>query len=121
MGTSADKKAEFRKYLDDSGVMDAIVKSLVLLYQEPTRPEDPIVFVANKLGGSVEGGSGVSCAEKDEKISELTHTVEDLKSKLGSHEPPPAAAAPPEAEHPAEPAADHVEDAASAEEEKPAE
>lgn len=90
--TSTDKKAEFRKYLEESGVMDSIVKALVLLYQEPTRPEDPLAFVANKLGGNETGGAEGSCPEKDAKIAELSSTIDDLKAKLGSHEPHPAGA-----------------------------
>lgn len=121
--TSTDKKAEFRKYLEESGVMDSIVKALVLLYQEPTRPEDPLAFVANKLGGNETGGAEGSCPEKDAKIAELSSTIDDLKAKLGSHEPHPsgadaAKAAVPAAAVPAaaEPEAAEVKAAAAADE-----
>lgn len=116
--TSTDKKAEFRKYLEESGVMDSIVKALVLLYQEPTRPEDPLAFVANKLGGNETGGAEGSCPEKDAKIAELSSTIDDLKAKLGSHEPHPAGADAAKAAVPAaaEPEAAEVKAAAAADE-----
>ncbi|KAI5705168.1 hypothetical protein M8J76_001345 [Diaphorina citri] len=108
MASSAEKKAEFRRYLESSGVMDAIVKSLVQLYQQAERPADPIEFVRNQLGcvaGDSSGGGG--CEEKDKKIEELNKTIEEMTSKLSKYEPvegahEPAASAAPVAAPPAE-------------------
>lgn len=36
--TPDSKKEEFRKYLEKSGVIDALTKVLVGLYEEPERP-----------------------------------------------------------------------------------
>jgi hypothetical protein len=43
--TDAQKKAEFREWLEDSGVMDSIVKTLVDMYTLPEQPEDPLAFI----------------------------------------------------------------------------
>jgi hypothetical protein len=38
------KKEEFRKYLESAGVLDALTKVLVGLYEEPEKPNDPLVY-----------------------------------------------------------------------------
>ncbi|XP_068650659.1 uncharacterized protein [Aristolochia californica] len=45
------KKEAFRKYLDSSGVLDALTKVLVALYEENDKPSSAVEFVQNKLGG----------------------------------------------------------------------
>lgn len=39
------KRAEFRHYLEISGVMDALSRALIKLYDEPTKPDNPVAFV----------------------------------------------------------------------------
>lgn len=39
------KRAEFRHYLEKSGVMDALSYALIKLYDEEVKPENPIAFV----------------------------------------------------------------------------
>ncbi|KAG9451784.1 hypothetical protein H6P81_004688 [Aristolochia fimbriata] len=45
------KKEAFRKYLESSGVLDALTKVLVALYEENDKPSSAVEFVQNKLGG----------------------------------------------------------------------
>jgi len=45
------KREEFRKYLDRAGIMDALTKVLVSLYEEPEKPEDALGYVRKHLGG----------------------------------------------------------------------
>lgn len=40
--TTESKKEEFRKYLENAGVIDQLTKVLVGLYEEPERPEEPL-------------------------------------------------------------------------------
>ena len=51
-GNSSDnnKKAEFRRYLEKTGVMDALIKVLVGLYEEPERPQNAVDYVRRYLG-----------------------------------------------------------------------
>lgn len=39
------KRAEFRHYLEASGVMDALSYALIKLYDEFEKPSDPVAFV----------------------------------------------------------------------------
>lgn len=43
------KREEFRRYLEKSGVMDALTKVLVCLYEEPDKPSDPLQYLITKL------------------------------------------------------------------------
>ncbi|WOL19651.1 C-Myc-binding protein [Canna indica] len=45
------KKEAFRKYLESSGVLDALTKVLVALYEENDKPSSAVEFVQQKLGG----------------------------------------------------------------------
>ena len=44
------KKEEFRKYLEKSGVIDALTKDLVGLYEEPERPPNAVEYIKRYLG-----------------------------------------------------------------------
>eukprot|EP00245_Coleochaete_scutata_P004932 TRINITY_DN18017_c1_g1_i1.p2 TRINITY_DN18017_c1_g1~~TRINITY_DN18017_c1_g1_i1.p2 ORF type:complete len:104 (+),score=23.30 TRINITY_DN18017_c1_g1_i1:76-387(+) len=44
------KKEAFRKYLESSGVLDAVTKVLVTLYEEPDKPAIANDFLRNNLG-----------------------------------------------------------------------
>lgn len=39
------KRAEFRQYLESTGVMEALSYALIKLYDESVKPKDPITFV----------------------------------------------------------------------------
>ncbi|KAG8390831.1 hypothetical protein BUALT_Bualt01G0124400 [Buddleja alternifolia] len=45
------KKEAFRKYLESSGVLDALTKVLVSLYEQNEKPSSAVEFVQQKLGG----------------------------------------------------------------------
>ncbi|KAI3721689.1 hypothetical protein L2E82_32706 [Cichorium intybus] len=45
------KKEAFRKYLESSGVLDALTKVLVALYEQSDKPSSAVEFVQQKLGG----------------------------------------------------------------------
>ncbi|OVA05279.1 Associate of Myc 1 [Macleaya cordata] len=52
--TSTEKEAKkeaFRKYLESSGVLDALTKVLVALYEQNDKPSSAVEFVQQKLGG----------------------------------------------------------------------
>mmetsp|Transcript_8892 Transcript_8892/g.21745 ORF Transcript_8892/g.21745 Transcript_8892/m.21745 type:complete len:150 (-) Transcript_8892:2779-3228(-) len=48
--TDGSKKEEFRKYLEKAGVLDALTKVLVGLYEEPERPNNAIEYIKRYLG-----------------------------------------------------------------------
>lgn len=43
------KKEEFRKYLEKAGVLDALTKTLVCLYEEPEKPNNALDFLKKNL------------------------------------------------------------------------
>eukprot|EP01039_Chlorochromonas_danica_P004083 gene4083-4466_t len=48
--TPESKKQEFRKYLEKSGVIDALTKVLVGLYEEPERPANAVDYIKRYMG-----------------------------------------------------------------------
>ncbi|GMG99588.1 hypothetical protein Nepgr_001428 [Nepenthes gracilis] len=45
------KKEAFRKYLESNGVLDALTKVLVALYEQNDKPTSAMEFIQQKLGG----------------------------------------------------------------------
>jgi len=43
------KREEFRKYLEKSGVVDALTKVLVNLYEEPEKPNNALEYPLNDV------------------------------------------------------------------------
>ena len=82
---SADaKKEDFRKYLEKSGVIDALTKALVGLYEEPERPQSAVEYVRKYLGSSSTANVDVDALRNENeemrnRIRELSRTVDDLK------------------------------------------
>jgi hypothetical protein len=48
--TDNNKKEEFRRYLDKTGVLDALTRVLVGLYEEPERPQNAIEYIKRYIG-----------------------------------------------------------------------
>lgn len=44
------KKEEFRRYLEQTGVLDALTKVLVGLYEEPERPQQAVEYIKRYIG-----------------------------------------------------------------------
>eukprot|EP00934_Nitzschia_sp_Nitz4_P008757 Nitzschia sp. Nitz4//scaffold12_size214221//157639//158112//NITZ4_001522-RA/size214221-augustus-gene-0.10-mRNA-1//1//CDS//3329535086//8747//frame0 len=44
------KKEEFRRYLEQTGVLDALTKVLVGLYEEPDRPQHAVEYIKRYIG-----------------------------------------------------------------------
>lgn len=63
------KRAEFRHYLENSGVMDALSRALIKLYDEQTKPHDPVAFVRQNFLRSVESA-------EDQRIEKIHHNDE---------------------------------------------
>ncbi|XP_015585719.1 c-Myc-binding protein isoform X2 [Cephus cinctus] len=79
------KREEFRKYLERAGVMDALTKVLVSLYEETEKPDDALEYVRRNLGGITEGASEVDTLKKE--LDEAKATIIELKAKLIKLEP----------------------------------
>jgi hypothetical protein len=78
MQSAEAKKEEFQKYLEKSGVVDALTKVLVGLYEAPERPANAIDFVKEYLGVPV----GVDLEELKNTIAAQREEIESLKKQL---------------------------------------
>ncbi|CAK8686096.1 unnamed protein product [Clavelina lepadiformis] len=86
------KREEFRKYLEKAGVLDALTKVLVNLYEEPEKPNNALEFLYQHLNGSGPDSADVEALKVDvvelkAKVAQLTDENEDLKSRLEKYEP----------------------------------
>ncbi|KAH0572960.1 hypothetical protein SS50377_25075 [Spironucleus salmonicida] len=74
------KRAEFRRYLQRTGVADSITKAFVALYEESEKPANALEFVASFLGCSGEDKIAALTAQ----IEEIQKENEELKRQLES-------------------------------------
>uniref|UniRef100_A0A7S1E740 c-Myc-binding protein n=1 Tax=Hemiselmis andersenii TaxID=464988 RepID=A0A7S1E740_HEMAN len=84
-----NKKEEFRKYLERSGVIDALTKVLVALYEEPEKPANALDFIKQYLGAPTSGDVETMRAEKDELVKKNEEMTKQLEVPC-----PPAEAQP---------------------------
>jgi hypothetical protein len=72
------KKEEFRRYLEKTGVLDALTKVLVGLYEEPDRPSNSLEYMKRYLGAPV----AVDVEGLKRENEELRQKVNLLKKQL---------------------------------------
>lgn len=77
------KKEEFRRYLEKTGVLDALIKVLVGLYEEPDRPSNALDYIKRYLGAP----SSVDVEGLKKQNEELKNQVEKLKKQLKDQQP----------------------------------
>ncbi|XP_021355305.1 C-Myc-binding protein-like isoform X2 [Mizuhopecten yessoensis] len=90
------KREEFRKYLEKAGVLDALTKVLVGLYEEPEKPNNALDFLKQHLGASGPETADVEALKQEvtelrQKVEQLSEDNTDLKAKVGNlqqYEPP---------------------------------
>ncbi|WZN59259.1 hypothetical protein HKI87_01g07840 [Chloropicon roscoffensis] len=93
------KKDAFRKYLEGAGVIDAITKALVSLYEEPDKPVSGLEFLKTSLGAPTKAEHDALVAEKDSiqaQLDDAKATIEKLQAeiegmKVKEEEPAPEA------------------------------
>jgi len=83
------KREEFRKYLEKAGVLDALTKVLVNLYEEPEKPNNALDFMKQHLGPSGPESADVEALrlevkELKEKVEQLQEENGQLKAKIQS-------------------------------------
>jgi len=91
------KREEFRKYLEKAGVMEALTKVLVSLYEEPEKPSSALDFLKQHLGvGGPEEADVEALKLEIQQLQTKLEAVQDenteLKTKLEQYEPPAAKA-----------------------------
>merc|ERR1712046_257005 len=81
------KKEEFRRYLERSGVIDALTKVLVGLYEEPERPANALDFIKMTLGAPTGVDVEALKAENEQlrkKNEEMAAKIEEMSKKVSS-------------------------------------
>eukprot|EP00053_Salpingoeca_punica_P012497 m.111941 g.111941 ORF g.111941 m.111941 type:complete len:94 (+) comp15961_c0_seq8:1879-2160(+) len=83
------KKEEFRKYLEKGGVIDALSKVLVGLYEEPEKPGNALEFLQRHLQGGAPNTADVESLRAENaalklKNEQLETELEELKKKLAA-------------------------------------
>eukprot|EP00324_Dicrateria_rotunda_P005266 CAMPEP_0206154960 /NCGR_PEP_ID=MMETSP1474-20131121/1799_1 /ASSEMBLY_ACC=CAM_ASM_001110 /TAXON_ID=97495 /ORGANISM="Imantonia sp., Strain RCC918" /LENGTH=162 /DNA_ID=CAMNT_0053553449 /DNA_START=15 /DNA_END=504 /DNA_ORIENTATION=- len=79
------KKEEFRRYLERSGVIDALTKVLVGLYEEPDKPANALDFIKMTLGAPTGVDVEALKAENEQmriKCDEMALKLEEANKKL---------------------------------------
>lgn len=83
--TPDSKKEEFRKYLEKSGVVDALTKVLVGLYEEGDKPSNAVDYIKRFMGAPTGVDIEALRAENEElkkKNAELIKTIEELNKRV---------------------------------------
>ncbi|GMH57120.1 hypothetical protein TrRE_jg2399 [Triparma retinervis] len=83
--TPDSKKEEFRKYLEKSGVIDALTKVLVGLYEEPERPPNAVDYIKRYMGAPTGVDVEALRVENEElkkEVAELRATQEEMSQRL---------------------------------------
>uniref|UniRef100_A0A5K3ELI2 c-Myc-binding protein n=1 Tax=Mesocestoides corti TaxID=53468 RepID=A0A5K3ELI2_MESCO len=84
---SSLRRVEFRRYLENSGILDALTNALVKLFELPEKPTNPLSFLKECFMVD-ESGEDPNLksenAELKEKVEALEKTVQELKNQLES-------------------------------------
>merc|ERR1712025_207394 len=94
-------KDEFRKYLEKTGVIDMLTKSLVQLYEEPDKPSDAVDYLKGQVGRCSEDKTAIEALTQEnkelkEKLEKLTAGQAELEAKISALESSSAPPAPSE-------------------------
>ncbi|KZV24241.1 C-Myc-binding protein [Dorcoceras hygrometricum] len=73
------KKEAFRKYLESSGVLDALTKGLVALYEQNDKPSSAVEFIQQKLGGP-------TVAEHEKLLAEISDLQRRYDELFATHQ-----------------------------------
>jgi hypothetical protein len=83
--TPEQKKEEFRKYLERSGVVDQLTKVLVGLYEEPEKPQNAVDFIKKCLGAPSDTDIDILKADNDDlkkQRAEMAGRIEAIQAQI---------------------------------------
>lgn len=79
------KRAEFRQYLEASGIMDALSYALIKLYDETVKPENPVEFVRRNFKTNTNAAEPIEVIDDGNKSvgdSDALELVQKLQNEL---------------------------------------
>ena len=80
--TAEQRKEEFQKYLEKNGVVDALTKVLVGLYEQPEKPQSAIEFIKEYLGAP----AGVDVEKLNKTIEEQQRQIDEKNKRIAELE-----------------------------------
>lgn len=86
------KREEFRKYLEKAGVVDALTKVLVNLYEEPEKPNNALDFLMKNMSQEGPDTADVESLKAEvmelrSQCSALSQENEEMRLRLERYEP----------------------------------
>jgi hypothetical protein len=82
--SSMNRKEDFRRYLEKQGVLDALTKVLVGLYEEPERPTNALEYMRLYLGAASSQHAAVDVEGIQRENRELKQLVATLQQQLAT-------------------------------------
>ncbi|KAG2454546.1 hypothetical protein HYH02_000391 [Chlamydomonas schloesseri] len=82
---SESQKETFRKYLEQAGAIDVLVKVLVQLYEEPSKPKTALDYIKQCLGSPTPAEYEAVVAERDglqKQLEEANQLIAELQSRV---------------------------------------
>lgn len=82
-------KETFRKYLEQAGAIDVMVKVLVQLYEEPSKPKQALDYIKQCLGSPTPADFEAAIAERDglqRQLEEANQMIAELQSRVAQLE-----------------------------------
>eukprot|EP00405_Crypthecodinium_cohnii_P017649 CAMPEP_0206446706 /NCGR_PEP_ID=MMETSP0324_2-20121206/16302_1 /ASSEMBLY_ACC=CAM_ASM_000836 /TAXON_ID=2866 /ORGANISM="Crypthecodinium cohnii, Strain Seligo" /LENGTH=98 /DNA_ID=CAMNT_0053915241 /DNA_START=57 /DNA_END=353 /DNA_ORIENTATION=+ len=76
--TGETQRAEFRRYLEKSGVIPQLTRTIISLYEEPERPNSAMEYIKASLGA----GGGVDVEELKAENDELKRVNAVLEAQV---------------------------------------
>ncbi|XP_056271104.1 C-Myc-binding protein [Pseudoliparis swirei] len=89
---SDSKREQFRRYLEQSGVLDSITSVLVALYEETDKPDNALDFIKVHLGGAGPEPADAEALRMEmvdlqQKCNLLVGENKELRNRLLQYEP----------------------------------
>jgi len=80
------KREEFRRYLDQAGIVDQLTQFLVSLYEEPEKPTDAVGYMKKSLGNGPDAADveslRVKIEELSKKLEEANNRADEAEAKV---------------------------------------
>merc|ERR1711976_302611 len=80
------KREEFRRYLDQAGIVDQLTQFLVSLYEEPEKPTDAVGYMKKALGNGPDAADveslRVKIEELSKKLEEANNRADEAEAKV---------------------------------------
>uniref|UniRef100_A0A3Q2XPF8 c-Myc-binding protein-like n=1 Tax=Hippocampus comes TaxID=109280 RepID=A0A3Q2XPF8_HIPCM len=92
MAHSGTDRVKFRRYLEQSGLLDALTNAMTALYSDSDKPENAMAFLKRHIMAQESEALATQKAELQQKYQLLMEENQTLRRKLTQYEPSPEAA-----------------------------